>query len=99
MVTADAQVGQDAVNTLYFVVLHPVLQETEVASYEGKSLSVGLLQWLSVLQGIQVLVETVQMTAFSQSAQNLPAVSASTESQVNIRPVGLDVKSVYCLFQ
>ena len=92
MMTRYTQIGQQSVYVVHTVVAHPVAEVSEVAPHEGETLVVH-----DVLFSILVLIETVQMTLFAQSAEYLLAVAATTEGYVYINTIGLDVKPVDAL--
>ena len=74
---------------VYTLIAHPVLQVSEVAPHESESLIIEL-----VLFSIFILVETVQMTVLSKSAEYLSAVAATTKGNVYIYAIRFNVKTI-----
>ena len=90
------------------VVAHPVAQVAEVGSDKREAVvvdkaswprrgAIGLLGLQHVLLGVGVLVEAEEMAVGTQPVYNLTGVAATTEGDVHIDAVGLDVKTVDAL--
>ena len=94
VMTGYAQVGQQSVNLLYTVILHPIADISKVAANEGKSIIVD-----DIFFCVGILVKTVQMTFRTQARQYLFGMTATTESYVYVNAVGLDIQPVNALLK
>jgi hypothetical protein len=95
VVARNAKVSQQGVDTLYFVVAHPVVEKTEIAPYERKALFV----FGDILLGVSVLVETVKVSFRREVFQDFFAVSAATECHIDIRSVGAYIHAFDTCFE
>ena len=94
MVGGYSQVGQNRVCFINTIVAHEIVQIPEIASYKRKSLIV-----YDVFFCILVLVKTQQFTFRPQFGQNAFRMSASSESDVYIGSVRINIHPADTLFQ
>ena len=88
-----AEVGEQAVDMLHTIIVHPVLQIAEVAAHEREAVArIG-----NVALRICILVEAVQMCAVGEARQYLARVATATEGDIHVYAARLDVEPVNAL--
>ena len=95
MMRTDPEVGKQAVDMIYAVVAHPVVEITEVAPHKREI--AGSLT--DILLCILVLVEAKQPSRAVEAAEYLPAVASSSEGDIDIDASLTDVHAVNAFFQ
>ena len=94
MMARHTEVGKQSVYPLHAVIAHPVLQIAEVAPHEGE-----VVLRFHVVFRVGILVETVEMPCISEARQYLAAMTATTEGDVYVYAVRLDVEAVDALVE
>ena len=89
MVGRNAEVSEDTVDGCDPDIVEEIGDEAEIVPYERKAGIVG-----DIGEGIGILVEGDETAIGTEAVENLPAVATTTESDIDIGPVGANVEGI-----
>lgn len=94
MMKRHTEVAKNTVDTLDTVIAEEITQKTEVAVYKCKSTVVDC-----VVHSIGVLIKSIKATIPVKSLNYRTRMSATTECDIHIDTIGLNIKPLQCFIK